>query len=47
MEDKLEKAGVSNVDSEKGDGELREGDLEENKVFNLFELGLICSSNCS
>ncbi|KAI3463531.1 hypothetical protein Pfo_020194 [Paulownia fortunei] len=31
LEEKLEKTGVSNMDSEKADGETREGELEENK----------------
>lgn len=35
LEDKLEKAGVSNMESEKTDGEVREGELEENKVVDL------------
>ncbi|CAA0806841.1 Transcription initiation factor TFIID subunit 5 [Striga hermonthica] len=32
LEEKLEKTSVSNVDSEKADGEMREGELEENKA---------------
>ncbi|KAI3455150.1 hypothetical protein Pfo_011813 [Paulownia fortunei] len=31
LEEKLEKKGVPNMDSDKADGELREGELEENK----------------
>ncbi|KAK6127828.1 hypothetical protein DH2020_038430 [Rehmannia glutinosa] len=31
LEEKLEKAVVSNMDSEKADGEMKEGELEENK----------------
>lgn len=47
LEGKLEKTGVSNTGSEKVDGELREGELEEIKVVIYFKvlLGFTCIMN--
>lgn len=36
LEERLEKTGAPNMDSEKADGEAREGEVEENKVVCLY-----------
>lgn len=37
LEERLEKTGGSVPDSEKFDGDLKEGEVEENKVLNFFQ----------